>query len=215
MQDQQQARRLPVGIIAGISTVIIAAGAGGAWWAWNSTESSQVPPEPSPTQPIPATPQSPQTQQPEAVQPSTEEKVQVYWLNDVNNQIVLAPSSVTLTSPETDEPNQIIEGAFNSLLAGPADGSLTTTIPEGTKLRSISVKPDGVHVDLSEEFTTGGGTVSMMGRVAQVVYTASHVDPTAKVWIEVEGEPLEILGGEGLELEQPMTRESFEKDFQF
>lgn len=214
MQDQQQARRLPVGIIAGISTVIIAAVAGGAWWTWNSTESSQVPPEPSPTEPIPANPQSPQTQPPEVIQPSTGEKVQVYWLNDLNNQIVLAPSSVTLTSPETDEPNQIIEGAFNSLLAGPADGSLTTTIPKGTKLRSISVKPDGVHVDLSEEFTTGGGTVSMMGRVAQVVYTASHVDPGAKVWIEVEGEPLEILGGEGLELEQPMTRESFEKDFQ-
>ncbi|NEP00205.1 MAG: spore germination protein [Symploca sp. SIO2E9] len=215
MQDQQQARRLPIGVIAGISTVIIAAGGGGAWWAWNSLQSSQVSPEPSPTEPIPTAPQSPQTQQPEAVEQSKGERVQVYWLNDLNNQIALAPSSVTLTSPETDEPSQIIEGAFNSLLAGPNDGSLTTTIPEGTKLRSISIKPDGVHVNLSEEFTTGGGTVSMMGRVAQVVYTASNVDPTAKVWIEVEGKPLEVLGGEGLEIAQPMTRESFNKDFQF
>ncbi|NET06486.1 MAG: spore germination protein [Symploca sp. SIO2B6] len=213
MQDQQQARRLPLGVIAGISTVIVVAGGGGAWWAWNSLQSSQVPPEPSQTEPIPTTPQSPQTKQPEVVEPSTGEKVQVFWLNDVNNQIVLAPSSVTLRAQPDDEPSKIIEGAFNSLLAGPADGSMTTTIPTGTKLRSISVEPDGVHVDLSEEFTTGGGTVSMMGRIAQVVYTASHVDPSAKVWIEVEGEPLQVLGGEGLELEQPMTRESFKKDF--
>jgi spore germination protein GerM len=29
----------------------------------------------------------------------------------------------------------------------------------------------------------------------------------------VEGKPLEVLGGEGLELEQPLTRENFKKNF--
>jgi len=52
--------------------------------------------------------------------------------------------------------------------------------------------------------------VSMSSRVAQVLYTATSLQPNAKVWIDIEGKPLEVLGGEGLLLEQP-DLESFEK----
>lgn len=200
MQDQQDVRRIPIGLVAGVSAALLTAGSGAAWWAWNSMNSSPTPSAPTPTA------QSPQT-----AQPPTEEKVQVYWLNTTNNKIELAPSAITL--PEAKEPSKILESAFGSLLEGPANPAFSTTIPKGTELRKISLESDGVHVDLSEEFTTGGGSASMMGRVGQVVYTASSLDPTAKVWINVEGKPLDVLGGEGLELNQPLTRETFKENF--
>jgi spore germination protein GerM len=123
----------------------------------------------------------------------------------------VVPSAITLK--DTDKPSEILEGALKSLLTGPADPAFSTTIPKGTKLRNVSLEADGVHVDLSKEFTDGGGSASMTGRVAQVLYTASSLDPTAKVWIQVEGKPLEVLGGEGLMIDQPLTRENFEKNF--
>jgi spore germination protein GerM len=77
----------------------------------------------------------------------------------------------------------------------------------------LKAENNNIHVNLSENFTTGGGSTSMMGRVGQVVYTATSLNPQAKVYIEVNGKLLEVLGGEGVELQQPLTRESFQKNY--
>lgn len=201
MVKQQNQQRVPVGAIAAIAAVAVAAGGGAAWWRWHSTQNITPPPG--------NTTIERNTPPPTATTP-TEQKVEVYWLKDTGTNQQLIPTAITTTA---DQPSSALESAFNSLLAGPQDKSVNTTIPEGTKLLSLESEQNGIHINLSQEFTSGGGSAAMTGRVAQVVYTATSLQPEAQVWIEVEGEPLEVLGGEGLELQQPLTRQSFQDNF--
>ncbi len=199
MQDQQRerVRRTPIGLIAAVAGAVLTMGGGAGWLAWHYFSPTTSTPTVSPSaQPI---------------VPATEQKAQVYWLNTVNNKIEVVPSTIAIK--DTNNKSEIIEAALKSLLLGPIDQGFATTIPKGTKLKEVSLQADGIHVDLSKEFKTGGGSTSMTGRVAQILYTASSLDPTTKVWLKVEGKPLEVLGGEGLELEQPITRENFKKNF--
>lgn len=202
MAGQERVNRIPVSMIAGISVAVLAAAGGAAWWTINSVKPPTSPPVAtiSPTAPLPSSP----------VQPPAEQKAQIYWLKDTGSHLELAPKSIMVAA---SQPNAILQAAFDDLLAGPTDTTMSSTIPDRTKLRSVKIKQDGIHVDLSQEFTTGGGSASMTGRVAQVLYTATTLQPNAKVWISVEGKPLEVLGGEGLELEQPLTRQSFTENF--
>jgi spore germination protein GerM len=48
----------------------------------------------------------------------------------------------------------------------------------------------------------------------QVVMQATAFDKNANVWISVEGQPLKELGGEGLEVGQPLTRDTLQDRFQ-
>ncbi|MFH7029052.1 MAG: GerMN domain-containing protein [Heteroscytonema crispum UTEX LB 1556] len=195
--------RISSGVIATVSAAVVAVSAGVAWLTWNSSN----PPAP---QPIQGTGQKvkPSDTKPPATQ---EQSTNVYWLKDTGKSFELVPQPVQIAA---GQPNQVLEAAFQDLLKGPTEGTGSTTIPQGTKLLGLKVGNDGVHVNLSEEFTSGGGSASMTGRVGQVVYTASALNPNANVFIEVNGKKLEVLGGEGLEVDQPLTREKFQKDYQ-
>ena len=153
----------------------------------------------------------PKSPQPKPLQQTDTQTVQVYWVKGAIGKFEAVPTKVAVK--QADKPDVALQAAFNSLLAGPKDASVSSEIPKGTKLRSLSVKNDGVYVDLSAEFSSGGGSNSMTGRLGQVIYTATSLKPNTKVWISVEGKPLELLGGEGLEVAQPSTRQSFDKNF--
>jgi spore germination protein GerM len=216
MQDQQPTRphsparqsrfrSLPLSMIAGLAAVGLVAGGGTAWLTWRALTAQSTAPTPA------QAPQTAQSAQPQPSQAPAERKVQIYWLKSVGSKIELAPSTVALNADA--QPSETLKAAFEKMLQGTTNPTLTSTIPKGTTLRTIAIKNDGVHVDLSTEFTSGGGSTSMTGRIAQVVYTATTLNPTAPVWISVDGKPLEVLGGEGLLIDQPLTRKSFEQNF--
>jgi spore germination protein GerM len=140
---------------------------------------------------------------------------QVYWLKSNQNRLTLVAKSLP-PNTSSSTPQQALTIAVQKLLSAKPSDDLSSTIPKRTKLLSLQVRADGVHVDLSPEFRSGGGSTSMIYRVAQVIYTATSLDPNQKVFISVGGQSIDQnhpLGGEGLILQQPTTRSQFAADF--
>lgn len=179
-----------------------------------TTVSPSISPSPSPVpSSSPVTRPTPQKTPVQATKASQQTGAKTFWL-DANAQTVkLVPSPVGSAPKNAAESEAALNKAFQELLAGPKTGAQVSSIPQGTRLLGLKLLSDGVSVNLSEDFTKGGGTMSMTGRLAQAIYTATSLNPQGKVWIEVEGKRLEVLGGEGLVLDQPMTRQKFERDF--
>jgi hypothetical protein len=134
----------------------------------------------------------------------------LYWLTTVDNSIHYVQQERSLRAFDAQE---AIRRALEELIAGPKDPRLTTAIPPQTRVLDVRVEGDDIFLNFSPEFTQGGGSTAMMGRIAQVLYTVTSQNPNARVWISVEGQALEVLGGEGLILDQPLTRASFLPSF--
>ncbi|MCW9680922.1 GerMN domain-containing protein [Dolichospermum planctonicum UHCC 0167] len=201
MNDQQRTNGISSGLVAAISVAVVAVSGGVAWF---SSQSANTPTPTNPSEIIKQPIQESNSQQ------GNEQTASIYWLRSKENRFDLVRQPLKIAATQ---PNQVLETAFKTLLAGPPQGTDSTTIPQGTQLLGLKAENNDVHVNLSENFTTGGGSTSMIGRIGQVVYTATSLNPQAKVYIEVNGKPLEVLGGEGVELEQPLTRESFQKNY--
>ena len=61
-------------------------------------------------------------------------------------------------------------------------------------------------VDLSSAYDSGGGSLSMTARVAQVVYTLTQFPGIKAVSFALDGEPISTLGGEGVAVAPPQSR---------
>lgn len=183
--------------IAGIATTILALGTIAGWYAYDNFKAENQGNN-QPNQPIEIIPDP----------VATKSSIELYGLNEA---LKLIPTIVEIEKGQNEQ--ESLTNGFNKLLTVTEKDSLKTAIPQNTKLISLTVKDDGIHIDLSQEFTTGGGSASMIGRLGQVIYTASSLNPNSNVWINVEGKPLDILGEEGLMVEQPMTRQLFTESF--
>jgi spore germination protein GerM len=137
-----------------------------------------------------------------------------YLLQVEDEKISLIPQSVAIEKGASKE--AALKQALNQLFDTTQNNQFASTIPAGTKLLGLRIDDTGIHVNLSDEFRYGGGSTSMIYRVAQVLYTASSIDESANIYLSVEDELLDEenpLGGEGLILAEPLTRQKFVEDF--
>lgn len=107
--------------------------------------------------------------------------------------------------------------AMNALLAGPAEAEMAarpamyTTVPEDTRFLGLTIEDGIATVDLSREFESGGGTASVIGRLAQVVYTLTQFQTVKGVRFELDGRPVDVFSGEGIILDHPVDRKDYEQ----
>lgn len=103
--------------------------------------------------------------------------------------------------------------AMESLLAGPEPreqaAAVGSQIPAGTQLLGLSVEGGVATVDLTSEFESGGGSASMNMRIAQVVYTLTQFPTVKGVLFELDGQHVDVLGGEGVVVDEPVTRKDY------
>jgi germination protein M len=137
--------------------------------------------------------------------PAATEDVRVYFLR--GDKLDVAHRTVVATP-------QIAAAAMTQLLAGPtpadAAAGLATTVPAGTRLLGINLADGIATVDLSGGFAGGGGSLSMTARLAQVTYTLTQFPTVTGVVLSLDGRSVTVLGGEGIILDHPVTRGSFE-----
>jgi hypothetical protein len=121
-----------------------------------------------------------------------------------------ASDGLVAVSREVPRTSGVARAALGQLLAGPSpEGGLSSAIPNATLLLGISVTDRVATVDLSREFESGGGSASMFGRLAQVVYTVTQFPTVDSVTFRLDGQPVTVFSGEGIILDGPSTRADY------
>ena len=114
-----------------------------------------------------------------------------------------------------DQPStpRVGTAAMEALLAGPTPreqaAAVGSQIPAGTQFLGLTVDAGIATVDLTSEFESGGGSASMNMRIAQVVYTLTQFPTVKGVLFELDGQRVDVLGGEGVIVDQPVTRKDY------
>lgn len=104
--------------------------------------------------------------------------------------------------------------SLSAMLSGPSEDELRkkliSLVPQGTKLLSAQVRGSTAYLNFNEAFMYNHyGIEGYAGQLKQVVYTATAFPTVHDVQILIEGEKKDYLGGEGVYIGKPLSRESF------
>jgi germination protein M len=113
--------------------------------------------------------------------------------------------------PVSDSP---LLDSLSALLKGPSEDEirkkLISLIPDGTKLLSAQVRGSTAYLNFNEAFMYNHyGIEGYAGQLKQIVYTATSFPTVQDVQILIEGEKHDYLGGEGVYIGKPLSRNSF------
>ena len=147
------------------------------------------------------------------IKPVEKEKqyINIYFIgkNENNEEVYKAVKRVY----NKDVDGSQIRFAITSLIKGPRSEErakgVYTEIPMASEVINISELPDKVIVNLNSAFVNGGGTESLYKRLYQLIKTAK-LNSSLPVYLFIDGQRADVIGGEGIMLSQPLSNSSLE-----
>jgi spore germination protein GerM len=108
-----------------------------------------------------------------------------------------------------------LTATLGALLQGPTTAEinqgLISLISPQTRINSVYIKGNTAYIDLNEAFRFNSlGREGMIAELKQVVYTATEFPTVNAVQILVDGEVTKFLGPEGVAIDKPLGRDSFQ-----
>ncbi len=134
--------------------------------------------------------------------PPAAETISVTVYHATKDATFLVPETYRL--PKTDHPAQT---AIEQLLNGPKNPALIRALPEGTKLKGITVKNHIAYVDFNDKLIKNGsgGSAGEIMAVGAIVNTLTEFADIYKVQIMVEGRKINTLYGH-MDTSEPLSR---------
>ena len=131
--------------------------------------------------------------------------------NSFGGNPALVPFFTHLVAAPDDSVEEVaLRTLTNPLLAPPA--GFESHIPAGVEVVSVNSDTEGIRVvDMNQAFVEGSGS-GLLGdftMLNQLVYTATDDELYPRVLFTVGGEPVTQFGTDGLDISEPLDRETF------
>lgn len=157
---------------------------------------------------------------------SIKEQIKPETVNSVDNNQKLSAGKVYFTKINDEKliltgvsrsiayKNAPLTETLKKLLEGPSASEevndIITNIPDNTELLSAWVNGDTAYVNFSKDFENNRyGRESTISQLKQIVFTATEFKTVKKVQILIEGKNQTYLGGEGIMIGKPLSRNDF------
>ncbi len=152
-----------------------------------------------------------QEEVPQDVDNKTEEYVNVYFIGKNEHHEEVYKAVKRLYNKEID--GSKIKYAVYALINGPKTEEqkkgIYTEIPKDTQVISIKEYNDHIIINLNSSFVEGSGTESLYKRLYQLIKTV-RLNSLLPVYLYIEGQRADVVGGEGIMLTQPLSNSSLE-----
>jgi spore germination protein GerM len=134
--------------------------------------------------------------------------------NQLSLEVWFARQDGLVAVRRTHDPTPLVATtAVKALLGGPTAeeraAGFVSAVPAGTRLLGIGIRGGLATVDLTSEYQSGGGSLSMQMRLAQVVYTLTQFPTVQKVRFRLDGTPVNVFSSEGIVLDHPVGRNDY------
>jgi spore germination protein GerM len=166
----------------------------------SSAQPSTIAPETNPKSAVPAS----------AVSSARSRSASLFFVRIDDDGVIVRQEARRLI-PASDSP---LLDSLTALLKGPSEDEirkkLISLVPQNTKLLSAQVRGSTAFLNFNEAFMYNHyGIEGYAGQLKQIVYTATAFPTVQDVQILIEGEKHDYLGGEGVYIGRPLSRNSF------